>query len=393
MNGSLMRRYVQLLNRSKWIAIACFTMSVGGAGIWAFMGLDPLPKYVARGVLVGANPPISFSQTATQILEQGKQLSKEILLADNVLEAVSSRVNETPPTLLERISLRVVNRDGNSALEVYYRDETAQSAQETAQLLMQAMIEQSRLLNQNSLQVVLQNIERQLPEISKELEATRQARDNYTGGDAEERQKLEKRVELKQQQLDRVREAAVDAEAAQEEIGSSLAIAQMPQVGAVPDSNRQFFLISGAGAIAGAIVGGGVVPLLAWWWNRRESPAFRTKLLAAYNSRCPLTGCEVEAAIDAVRLDRDRAAGAKDLENGLILRADLHNLFNQNLLAIDPKTLTVAIAPELAQTSYGKLAGRRLELPSDEEARPNLELLERQYRRCSWIDLKGEESP
>jgi hypothetical protein len=106
-----------------------------------------------------------------------------------------------------------------------------------------------------------------------------------------------------------------------------------------------------------------------------------------------LTGCEVEAAIDAVRLDRDRAAGAKDLENGLILRADLHNLFNDYLLAIDPKTLTVAIAPELAQTSYGKLAGRRLELPSDEEARPNLELLERHYRRCSWIDLEGDSSP
>jgi hypothetical protein len=53
----------------------------------------------------------------------------------------------------------------------------------------------------------------------------------------------------------------------------------------------------------------------------------------------------------------------------------------------------VAIAPELAQTSYGKLAGRRLELPSDEEARPNLELLERHYRRCSWIDLEGDSSP
>ena len=47
--------------------------------------------------------------------------------------------------------------------------------------------------------------------------------------------------------------------------------------------------------------------------------------------------------------------------NGLLLlRSDLHTLYDLNLLGIDPKTRTVVIAKSLEGSSYAKLAGRKL---------------------------------
>lgn len=48
------------------------------------------------------------------------------------------------------------------------------------------------------------------------------------------------------------------------------------------------------------------------------------------------------------------------LENGILLRADIHTLFDLNLLQIDTNSMTVIVAPELENSVYAELSGSKL---------------------------------
>jgi hypothetical protein len=51
------------------------------------------------------------------------------------------------------------------------------------------------------------------------------------------------------------------------------------------------------------------------------------------------------------------------LANAILLRADLHTLFDLRRFTIDPDTLMVSIAERLRGTSYAWLDGRRVRVP------------------------------
>jgi hypothetical protein len=60
----------------------------------------------------------------------------------------------------------------------------------------------------------------------------------------------------------------------------------------------------------------------------------------------------------------------------LLLRADIHTLFDLGLLAIDPVTRIIAISKVLAGTQYDVLSSSRLAEPVEVWQRPNQEALE-----------------
>jgi hypothetical protein len=120
--------------------------------------------------------------------------------------------------------------------------------------------------------------------------------------------------------------------------------------------------------------------------QRQGQPEFRHKLLKAYNSRCPITGCDAEPAIEAAHIIPYQGAETNHLTNGLPLRADVHTLFDLNLLSVQPATYEIVVAPELSETCYQELAGRKLTLPEHEVAAPNQDALKKHYefflQRC-----------
>ena len=61
--------------------------------------------------------------------------------------------------------------------------------------------------------------------------------------------------------------------------------------------------------------------------------------------------------------------------NGLLLRSDLHVLFDYGLIAIDGDTGKVLIADRLRKTLYGGIEGKIISIPKNESARPNKEAL------------------
>lgn len=110
--------------------------------------------------------------------------------------------------------------------------------------------------------------------------------------------------------------------------------------------------------------------------QRRGQTKFRKRLLEAYNGRCAITDCDAEAALEAAHISPYRGEYTNHASNGLLLRADIHTLFDLYLLSIDPETKKVLVAPSLAKTYYGALADNHLRLPEDEAFTPNKKALE-----------------
>ncbi|MFB9927924.1 HNH endonuclease [Amycolatopsis halotolerans] len=83
---------------------------------------------------------------------------------------------------------------------------------------------------------------------------------------------------------------------------------------------------------------------------RLGQASFRDNLLAEHGARCAITGPCPDAALEAAHLIS--FAKNESHENGLLLRADVHKLFDRGLLAVHPDTLRVEIAPALAGYGY-----------------------------------------
>lgn len=91
--------------------------------------------------------------------------------------------------------------------------------------------------------------------------------------------------------------------------------------------------------------------------RRRGQPAFRAALIKAYAGRCAVTGCDVLDALEAAHIFPYLDGETNAVSNGLLLRADIHTLFDLRLIAVDPDARTVLIAPGLRASTYGSLQG------------------------------------
>jgi hypothetical protein len=110
--------------------------------------------------------------------------------------------------------------------------------------------------------------------------------------------------------------------------------------------------------------------------RRRGQPAFRAALLKAYGSICAFSDCAVETILDAAHIVPYRGVDTNDVRNGLLLRTDLHALFDLGLLAVDSETMKILASPILAGSEYAQFAGRALRLPLNSEHSPSEAALE-----------------
>lgn len=121
--------------------------------------------------------------------------------------------------------------------------------------------------------------------------------------------------------------------------------------------------------------------------TRPEQAKFRESLLNAYNKHCAITGCDVEQALEATHIyPYNSGTKFNSASNGLLLRVDIHKLFDRYLLVIDPTTKKVLIAPNLVN-SYDKLAGKRIYIPENPALRPSKKALEWRFNQCQWINI------
>lgn len=113
---------------------------------------------------------------------------------------------------------------------------------------------------------------------------------------------------------------------------------------------------------------------------RRGSNRFRRKLLNAYDERCAVTGCDATAALEAAHILPYVGEKSDFVSNGLLLRSDIHTLFDLDLIGIHPSKFTISLASSLGGTSYEKLAGKKIAFPRDPEKQPNAKALGKRWR-------------
>ena len=120
--------------------------------------------------------------------------------------------------------------------------------------------------------------------------------------------------------------------------------------------------------------------------QREGQPAFRKALLEAYEGACALTGCSVEQLLEAAHVVPYRGQHTHLVSNGLLLRADIHKLFDLHLICIEPDTRLVRVCEALKDSEYGRLEGVTLRMPSDVRHLVLDEALRDHMRRCGWTN-------
>ena len=115
--------------------------------------------------------------------------------------------------------------------------------------------------------------------------------------------------------------------------------------------------------------------------RRQGQKKFRQDLLDAYDNCCCITGVNVVTVLEAAHIIPYLGVETNILTNGLLLRADIHVLFDLYLLSINPNTLKVEIAPMLENSLYEKFAGQSFRKPTVEALQPNLKSLQWHYER------------
>ncbi|RIX27843.1 HNH endonuclease [Amnibacterium setariae] len=105
---------------------------------------------------------------------------------------------------------------------------------------------------------------------------------------------------------------------------------------------------------------------------------FRAALLERHGSNCAFSGPQPADALEAAHLHPFSDRPEHDLRSGLLLRRDLHSLFDRFLISIDPTSWHIRVAPGLH--SYPGLAALHDEpvrlLP---ERRPDAETVARHF--------------
>jgi hypothetical protein len=91
--------------------------------------------------------------------------------------------------------------------------------------------------------------------------------------------------------------------------------------------------------------------------RRQGQRRFRASLIAAYEGRCAITHCPVLVILEAAHVTPYLGPQTNSIKNGLLLRADIHTLWDVGLIAIEPNSMTVSVSPALQDVSYQALAG------------------------------------
>ncbi|MGN9791368.1 HNH endonuclease [Streptomyces sp. OZ13] len=94
---------------------------------------------------------------------------------------------------------------------------------------------------------------------------------------------------------------------------------------------------------------------------RKGQPAFRAALLAEFGETCAFTGSMPASVLEAAHLYSYAKNAKHQISGGLLLRRDVHRLFDLGEIAIDPQTLLLDVAPMTrAYEVYAQLHGQPL---------------------------------
>ena len=115
--------------------------------------------------------------------------------------------------------------------------------------------------------------------------------------------------------------------------------------------------------------------------GRQGQCAFHARVFDAYSRRCAITGERTQPALEASHIKPYMQSGPNRVNNGLLLRADLHQIFDAGLITITPD-YHIEVSKQIKEKyengrEYYKFNGERLAIlptnPIDRPAQANIE--------------------
>lgn len=105
--------------------------------------------------------------------------------------------------------------------------------------------------------------------------------------------------------------------------------------------------------------------------------AFRVAVIEAYERQCALSGARVLPALDAAHIRAFSEGGEHSLSNGLLLRKDIHGIFDAGYATIDDD-FRLVISRRVKEDfnnghDYLKMSGSKIRMPVREESQPSIE--------------------
>jgi putative restriction endonuclease len=114
--------------------------------------------------------------------------------------------------------------------------------------------------------------------------------------------------------------------------------------------------------------------------DRLGQRAFKALVLTSYHRRCAITGAKIVPTLEAAHIKPVARGGENRLDNGLLLRSDIHTLYDRGYLGVDTN-LRLRVSPRLrddyanGDEFYARDGTEVISLPERRIDRPNREAL------------------
>jgi predicted restriction endonuclease len=89
--------------------------------------------------------------------------------------------------------------------------------------------------------------------------------------------------------------------------------------------------------------------------TRAAQPEFGKKIRANYGGRCAVTGCKTRIALEAAHIRVHEGADDNSASNGILLRRDIHALFDEWLITFTADGKRLQVSPNLDDYKYAYL--------------------------------------
>lgn len=185
MAPTFVKRYLLALQQYKWIGLAGFATVLGIAGVVALQP-PPEPSFRSEGGLAPNAPPVAFTATGNEIQLRGREINEGFLLSDNVIKTTTEGLLQEgiavkSESVRAKTTVKLQQNEGGAlaGVQVIYKAEAQNEAELAIQLLLKAMIDQSREVNTERLRTVIGSINERLPEVESELRSAEQALEQY----------------------------------------------------------------------------------------------------------------------------------------------------------------------------------------------------------------------
>jgi HNH endonuclease len=113
---------------------------------------------------------------------------------------------------------------------------------------------------------------------------------------------------------------------------------------------------------------------------RLGQQAFQAVVLNAYHRHCAISGTHIPPVLQAAHIRPVTSGGEHRLDNGLLLRSDVHTLFDRGYIGVDPG-YRLRVSPRLREDfgngeQFYAQVGKVIALPDRRADRPQREFLE-----------------